>query len=61
MRSQTLADVIEILQKIYQVHLHYTERRRESFRDTLQLPCFSSEAYSEPLQTSKTECFCVSS
>ena len=48
MRSETLANVIEILQKIYQVHLHYTERRLESFRDTLQLPCFSSEAYSEP-------------
>ena len=28
--------------------------------DTLHLPCFSVEAYSELLQTSKMECFCVS-
>ena len=26
-----------------------------------KIRCFSAEAYSEPLQTSKVECFCVSS
>ena len=61
LRNQTLANIIEIFQNTYHVHLHFTSRRREFFLRTLHLPCFSAEAYSEPLQTSKMECFCVSS
>ena len=43
--------------KTCHVHLHYTQQGREFFLDTLHLPYFSAEAYSEPLQTSKMECF----
>ena len=32
---------------------------RVLFAHLTHLPCFSAEAYPEPLQTSKMECFCV--
>ena len=48
LRSQTLANIIEIFQNIYHVYLH-------AFLLTLHLPCFSTEAYSKPFQTSKKE------
>ena len=52
LRSQTLANIIEIFQNTHHVDLYLR---------TLHLPCFAAEAYSEPLQTSKMEFFCVSS
>ena len=48
-----------VYQNVYHVDSQFTQRRREFFLYTLHLS--SAEAYSEPLQTSKTECFCVSS
>ena len=48
MRSQTLANIIEIFQNTHHVDLYLR---------TLHLPCFAAEAYSEPLQTSKIDFF----
>ena len=51
--SQALANIIEIFQNKYHVYLHFIFAH-------LHLPCFSAEAYSEPLQTSKVfEYACV--
>ena len=60
LRSQTLANITEIFENAYHVDLHFTKRHRV-FLHTLPVPCFSAEAYSEPLKTSTMECFCVSS
>ena len=48
--SQALANIIEIFLNKYHVYLHFIFAH-------LHLPCFSAEAYSEPLQTSKMGCF----
>ena len=45
--------------KSIHVNLHFTQRLREFFLYTLLLP--SADPYSEPLQISKAECFCLSS
>ena len=60
LRNQMLADMIEIFQNLYHVHLHFTWRRREFFLHTIHLLWFLAVVYSETLQISKMECFCVS-
>ena len=59
LRSQTLSNNSDIFQNIYHVDLHFRKWRGEFFLHTLHLHCFSAEAYLEPFQTSKMECFCV--
>ena len=47
LRSQTLANIIEIFQNIYHVDLYFTEWRCELYLHTLQPPYnFSAKAYS---------------
>ena len=60
LRSQTLANMIEIFQNISRTFTFYLVVLRALFGH-LNLHCFSAEAYSEPFQTSKMKCFCVPS